>query len=92
MRENYLICYDIKNEKRLSKVYKYLCGIAIHIQYSVFYHRLDYRELIELKEKLKSIINEEEDDLRIYPLPSSPKVLAIGQARPLPEGVELFLK
>ncbi len=92
MKQTYLICYDIKDPKRLSKVYNLLRGIAIHIQYSVFCYSFEYNELIELKNKLKSLINEKEDDIRIYPLPSKPKVLVFGQGRKIPEGLEVYLK
>ncbi len=92
MKQGYLICYDIKDEKRLTKVYKYLSGIAIHIQYSVFYYGFDYYDLIQLKENLRRLINEKEDDVRIYPLSSNPKVLVMGQGKKLPEALEVYLK
>lgn len=92
MKTNYIICYDIKDEKRLNKVYKLMSGLGIHLQYSVFYNRLGWQELLELKEKLRNLIDEEEDDIRIYPLPSKPYVMVMGKGDKVPEGVEIFLK
>lgn len=92
MNANYLVCYDIKDEKRLAKVYRTMSGIGVHLQYSVFYCRLEWNDLLELKKKLITLINENEDDIRIYPLPSNPKVLALGRGYRIPEGVEIFLK
>lgn len=91
MKSNYLVCYDIKDETRLNRVFRAVSGIGINLQYSVFYCRLDWEELLELKQKLINLIDKNEDDIRIYPLPSNPKVLAIGQASKIPEGVQIFL-
>lgn len=91
MKSNYIICYDITNEKRLRKVFKTLMGIGTHIQYSVFFCKLTWPELTELKERLKDIIDGNEDDIRIYPLPSHIKFVALGQGDRVPEGVEIFL-
>lgn len=92
MKANYLICYDIKDEKRLIKVHKYLKGRCLKLQYSVFYGYLDWKELCEVKETLSQLINEQEDDIRIYPLPSKPKVIIMGQGDRIPEGVHIFYK
>lgn len=37
------------------------------------------------------LIDEKEDDIRIYPLPSSMKVVVMGQGDRVPDGVNLFL-
>ncbi|MCX7770463.1 MAG: CRISPR-associated endonuclease Cas2 [Proteobacteria bacterium] len=92
MKAKYLICYDIRDEKRLNKIYKFLRGSSLHIQYSVFYGILDWDELNVIKSKLKELIDEYEDDIRIYPLPSEPKVIVMGQGDRIPEGVNVFLK
>ncbi|HBE44116.1 MAG TPA: CRISPR-associated endonuclease Cas2 [Deltaproteobacteria bacterium] len=91
MKANYLVCYDVREERRLARVYKYTKQRGIHIQYSVFYCRLTWQELIELKSGLKEIINENEDDIRIYPLPQEMKVLVMGCGDRIPEGVNIFL-
>lgn len=64
---------------------------GIHIQYSVFYCRLTWNELILLKSNLSEIINENEDDIRIYPLPSEFNVEIIGCGDRVPDGVSVFL-
>jgi len=64
---------------------------GIHIQYSVFYCRLTWQNLVELKARLNSLINPEEDDVRIYPLPSELKVAILGLGDRIPEGVNIFL-
>ncbi|MEA1892885.1 MAG: CRISPR-associated endonuclease Cas2 [Campylobacterota bacterium] len=64
---NFLICYDISDVKRLSKVAKSLEKEAIRIQKSIFYYMDASKEDIEKIVKiLESIISTDEDDIRIY--------------------------
>ena len=87
MTTNYLVCYDIRDEKRLLRVYKTIKACGLHIQYSVFHCRLTWQELIELKGELREIIDEKKDDIRIYPLPADMQVVVMGCGDRVPEGV-----
>ncbi|MCR4292397.1 MAG: CRISPR-associated endonuclease Cas2 [Candidatus Kuenenia sp.] len=91
MKSNYLVCYDIASQKRWRLVFKTLRGIGTHIQYSVFFCKLTWQELTELKGRLNGMINEKKDDIRIYPLPSGVKCTVLGKGDRVPEGVEIFL-
>lgn len=91
MKSNYIVCYDIANEKRLRQVFKILSGIGTHMQYSVFFCRLTWQELTNLKKDLRDVIDEREDDIRIYPLPTRIKCTVIGRGDRVPEGVEVFI-
>jgi len=91
MKASYLVCYDIREEHRLARVYKLMKQMGIHVQYSVFHCRLTWNELVELKEKLKGIVDENEDDIRIYPLPQEYKVTIMGCGDRIPEGANIFL-
>ncbi|MFQ5456201.1 MAG: CRISPR-associated endonuclease Cas2 [Nitrospirota bacterium] len=91
MTANYLVCYDITRPKRLRKVFKLMKGTGIHIQYSVFHCSLTWQQLLDLKERLKNIINPRFDDIRIYPLPSGNKVIVLGCGNRLPDGAEIFI-
>ncbi len=86
----YLVAYDISDPKRLNKVFKYMKGVGIHLQYSVFYCKLSWAELCELKQRLKELIDPKEDDIRIYPLPKGYKVTVLGAGDRLPEGINLI--
>ncbi|HOP86226.1 MAG TPA: CRISPR-associated endonuclease Cas2 [Syntrophorhabdaceae bacterium] len=92
MKSNYLVCYDIADERRLARVYKYLKEKGVHIQYSVFHCQLTWQELKQLKLDLNDIINESEDDIRIYPLPQDIKVFVLGCGDRVPDGVMIFLR
>jgi len=64
---NFLICYDIAEKKRLSKVAKHLEKESIRIQKSIFYYmNASKKDIEETVQKLESIISKDEDDVRIY--------------------------
>jgi len=92
MKANYLVCYDISDPRRLTRVFKLMKGKGIHLQYSVFHCSFTWPRLLEIKEKLSWIIDEEEDDVRIYPLPSEEKVIVMGCGDRVPDGVEIFIE
>ncbi|KWT94945.1 CRISPR-associated endonuclease Cas2 [Candidatus Magnetominusculus xianensis] len=91
MKSNYLLCYDIRNPRRLASVYKCVKSRGLHIQYSVFICRFTWKELIQIIEELNSIIDCSEDDIRIYPLPADLKPVVMGCGDRIPEGVSVFL-
>ena len=92
MKANYLVCYDISNPRRLAKVFKLIKNRGIHLQYSVFHCTLTWPGLLDLKERLSWIIDEREDDVRVYPLPSEEKVIVMGCGDRVPGGVEIFIE
>ena len=92
MKTKYLVCYDICDPGRLNRVFKAVKAIGVHTQYSVFLCSFTWPELQELKARLSRIINQDEDDIRIYPLPAGEKIIAIGQGSRVPSGVEIFVE
>jgi len=66
-RFNFLICYDISNTKRLRKVAKALESVSIRIQKSIFYYMdASSEDMKDIVTKLKNLIDNDEDDIRIY--------------------------
>ena len=63
----YLIVYDV-NKKRVAKVHKTLIGYMHWIQNSVFEGELTPATQLELRGKLKKIIEKEEDSIIIFEL------------------------
>lgn len=66
-----LISYDVSTsgvsgQRRLRKVARECEKKAQRVQNSVFEANLDYSTFLQLKDRLLSIINEEEDSLRFY--------------------------
>ena len=81
-----LVTYDIANPRRLRRMHRALRKIAAPIQYSVFLGRFTRAELSSLRALIHDIIDPEEDDVRIYPLPADGWQRRIGKPN-LPEGV-----
>lgn len=64
--ENYIIVYDICDDKRRNKIFKVLKGFATPVQYSVFEAKLHPNDVIELKYRIMSIMNTKEDSVFFY--------------------------
>jgi len=63
MRQSYLVCYDISDDKRLRKVFKTMRGYGDHLQYSIFECQFTTRDLIRCRTELARIINHDEDQV-----------------------------
>ena len=63
MRHSYIVCYDIRDDKRLRKVYKTMRDWGDHLQYSVFECQLSKSELIECRSLLSEIIHHDLDQV-----------------------------
>jgi CRISPR-associated protein Cas2 len=64
----YLVCYDVRNAKRLRKVAKHVEGYGTRVQYSVFRCWLSYSEMQRLRWELTQKFVEPEDDVMFIPL------------------------
>jgi CRISPR-associated protein Cas2 len=63
MRNSYLVCYDISDEKRLRKVFKAMRGYGDHLQYSVFECQLTPMDLARCRNELAGLIHHDEDQV-----------------------------
>ncbi len=63
MRNSYLICYDISDDKRLRRVFKTMRAWGDHLQFSVFECQLTSADLARLKAELHDIIHHKEDQV-----------------------------
>ena len=63
MRQSYLICYDICDDKRLRKVFHIMRGFGDHLQYSVFECQLTASDLARCRADLASVIHHKEDQV-----------------------------
>lgn len=63
MRQSYLVCYDICEDKRLRKVFQVMRAYGDHLQYSVFECQLTAPDLVRLRSRLGDIIHHREDQV-----------------------------
>lgn len=61
-----LVCYDIPSDRRRTKVMKALKDYGRHVQYSVFECELTAKQLKELQQALRKLVNKKEDHIRFY--------------------------
>ncbi len=88
MRRCYLVCYDIRDPKRLRRVHKVLKGYGEAWQFSVFFCVLKDIARVRLQTDLEEQMNQKEDQAMILDLGPNEKeareaATVIGQ--PLPE-------
>lgn len=63
----WLVCYDVRDDKRLRRVAKHMEGYGNRLQYSVFRCWMTQREMERLRWELTQILNEV-DDVMLIPL------------------------
>jgi len=68
MRRCYLVCYDIRDDKRLRRVHKTMKAYGEGWQYSVFYCTLKPIDRVRLENALREIMNLKEDQVLIVDL------------------------
>jgi len=65
--KEFIIAYDICDEKRLRKIAKYLERRAMRIQFSLYFiSNCSKSTLMQMMKKIKEIIDIENDDVRVY--------------------------
>ncbi len=63
-----IIAYDIKDDKRRNRVARTMKDYGTRVQYSVFECNLEDKIFDKMKDRLSSVIDMEEDNIRIYKL------------------------
>lgn len=75
-----LIIYDIMDNKRRTKFYKFLSGYMTPVQKSCFESHLSDMEFDKLIEQIDRHIDQKEDNVRCYKLSSFGKVYNFGES------------
>ena len=84
-----VISYDIKDDKRRSRIFKTLKNFGQWMQFSVFECDLDRKNFLRLKDRLDHLIDaEKEDSIRFYSLCEGCKrqIERVGGEKPRSEG------
>ncbi len=82
----YIVSYDIpsgdEGDKRRAKLFRYLGGIGLRVQMSVFEVRLQPEKLLGVCREIEEIIDSREDTVRIYSICAncSSKSVFIGKS------------
>jgi CRISPR-associated protein Cas2 len=81
-RRNYLITYDVSDDKRRTRVFEVLTDNGDWAQFSVFFCELSETELARLRAQIRAEINQREDQVMILDLG--------GSTRPLEGGLQVL--
>jgi CRISPR-associated protein Cas2 len=65
---NFVVSYDITQDRRRTKVMNKLKNYGLRVQYSVFECELDAARLARLKEEVVPLLNLRTDKLHVYRL------------------------
>jgi CRISPR-associated protein Cas2 len=68
MRRFYLVCYDIRDQRRLHRVHKICRGYGEAWQYSIFFCALKSIDRVRLQNDLEEEMNLKEDQVLIVDL------------------------
>jgi CRISPR-associated protein Cas2 len=63
VRNSYLVCYDICDDKRLRKVFQLMRGFGDHLQFSIFECQFTPSDLARCRALISAIIHHEEDQV-----------------------------
>lgn len=74
-----LVIYDIIDNKRRTKFAKHLCGYGFRVQKSAFEALLEEAQLRKLEREIPTMIDLEEDSIRIYRMTGYGEVKLYGQ-------------
>jgi CRISPR-associated protein Cas2 len=88
---NWLVCYDIREPKRLRRVHRCCRRWGMPLQRSVFACALKGGDLDAMIEELVGLMDEREDDIRIYPIEDLANAIIQGTTR-LPLMVEALIR
>jgi CRISPR-associated protein Cas2 len=61
-----VVCYDVVDDRRRTRLMRRLKGLLPHVQKSVFEGELSDRQAVELRELVLREIDPREDTVRIY--------------------------
>lgn len=67
----WVVCYDITDDKRRTKVHKLLRGFGDHVQFSVFRCVLSALQQAKLIDRLQVLVKPTEDQVLLIPLGSA---------------------
>jgi CRISPR-associated protein Cas2 len=63
-----VVCYDLPDDRRRTRLHTLLCNYGTPVQYSVFECVVDGRQLAELQRRVRGMIKPRLDHVRYYRL------------------------
>jgi CRISPR-associated protein Cas2 len=81
--KKYLICYDIRDQRRLRHVHRTIRDFGTPVQFSVFEAELNQCEMDMLRQSLLKVIDLDQDRVSFYPLSPGYQKIHLGVIEPV---------
>ncbi len=82
----FLLCYDIRDKRRLARVHRIAVRHALPLQYSVFYLKGRRAQLDTLLAELQEVTHPADDDVRVYEVQPLEQGCMLGKSV-MPDGI-----
>lgn len=76
----YIVCYDIRDPRRLQRIHRSVVRVARRLQWSVYYFDGGRAGLLQLIQQIERLMSEE-DDLRVYPAPRADQLTLLAPSQ-----------
>ena len=76
--QRWLLAHDIRDPRRLQRVWRYLRQEGVRLQYSVYVLAGTRHHVEGVLEHLRTLIDERADDVRVYPLNENTRMWGLG--------------
>ena len=76
----WIVCYDIRDKRRLLRVHRHLKKWGVPLQYSVFMVEASASRLHRLMSELEDLIDTSVDDVRAYRFPAGSECHTLGNS------------
>jgi CRISPR-associated protein Cas2 len=76
--QRWLLAHDIRDPRRLQRVWRYLRQEGVRLQYSVYVIPGTRHHVQGVLEHLRTLIDERADDVRLYPLNENTRIWGLG--------------
>lgn len=86
--QDLVVCYDIRDPRRLRRIHRCMRSWGLPLQYSVFYCRLNRAARRQMENQLRTLIDDQ-DDVRVYGIHATRKTQLIG-SRPQDKNIGMF--
>jgi CRISPR-associated protein Cas2 len=87
----YVICYDVPDDRRRTKLHKTLTAFGEWRQYSLFECYLTSKQLLQLTSRITRLIKPAEDHVRIYRLCQACEKQVEAMGGPAPADPKVYL-
>lgn len=76
--QRWLLAHDIRDKRRLQRVWRFLRQEGVRLQYSVYLLAGTRQHVENIIDRLRDLIDEAADDVRVYPLTENTRIWGLG--------------